>query len=143
MPVASRTRSVMPAMTLNVVSRFQPVPVGPGGLAPAALTADLGPAVRVELLTEHDVIGEHDPIDPHAVVEPRRREQPVPVFGRLGGVGDERGRELRRHGHTPVHPGVTGRGATVTDGIERFAPPRNTVSITPTRCSTSMSEPLR
>ena len=39
-------------------------------------------------------------------------------------------------------PRAVGRGATVTDGIDRLAPPRSTASTTDTSSSTSISEPL-
>ena len=38
---------------------------------------------------------------------------------------------------------ATGRGASVTDGTDSDAPPLSTASTTVTRCSTSMSEPVR
>ena len=128
--------------------RLEPVPVGAGGLAAPALTSDLGTRVGVELLTEHHVVREDEPVDADAVVQTRGVEQRAPACRRVVRVRDERRRELRercgrrRRRHAPAWS-ATGRGATVTDGIESVAPPLSTASTTATRCSTSISEPLR
>jgi ABC-type multidrug transport system ATPase subunit len=50
----------------------------------------------------------------------------------------------RRAEPPPAQNGGAGRrGVTVTEGSETLAPPRSTAWTTETRCSTSISEPLR
>ena len=110
--------------------RLEPVPVRSGGLAPAALAADLGTPVGVELLAEHDVVGEDEPVDRRRGRRgARSRASSLHPLGASARVRDERGRELR----ADSIDGATGRGATVTDGIESVAPPRSTASTTLTR----------
>jgi hypothetical protein len=92
------------------------------------------------------------------VGETRQRVEPVllaVVHGRLvtetpvhlGGIVEELLRErveldrVRRDGHERSLR--AGRGATVTDGIDRLAPPRSTASTTDTSSSTEIRLPLR
>ena len=54
--------------------RLEPVPVGPGRLLAAGLTADLGSGVRLEPFAEHDVVGHDEPVDARFVGDaPRSR----------------------------------------------------------------------
>ena len=91
------------------------------------------------------------------VGEARQRVEPVPlaeVDGRLVAeapvrlVGSlkyssENGSNSTGVGSTVMSCSLTfGRGATVTDGIDRLAPPRSTASTTEISSSTSISEPL-
>ena len=79
--------------------RLEPVPVGPGRLLAAGLTADLGSAVLLEPFAEHDVVGHDEPVDARFVGDARGVEQGLPGTGILGGERTHIDRELRlRHG---------------------------------------------
>ena len=58
-----RTRVVCAATRGEDGQRLEPVPVGTGRLATALDSPGLGPAVRLEVLAEHDVVGDDDPVD--------------------------------------------------------------------------------
>ena len=77
--------------------------VGSGRLLAAGLPADLGPAVLLESLAEHDVVGHDEPVDPGLVGDARGVEQRLPGTGVLRRVRRDPYRELR-HGAEPTLP---------------------------------------
>ena len=73
--------------------------VGTGRLLAAGLAADLGPAVLLEPLAEHDVVGHDEPVDAGLVGDARGVEQGLPGSGILG----------RRYDVTPIESWIIGR----------------------------------
>ena len=76
--------------------RLEPAAVGPGRLPAAGDAAELGLAVGLEVLAEHDVVGHHDPVDAGRLGGLRPVDEVPPVGGLVGGPVDERERQLWR-----------------------------------------------
>jgi len=76
--------------------------------ATAGLTADLGPSVFVEVLSEHDVIGDDEAIDPGPVEHTGLLEQRLPA-SRVG-------RRERRHAGRELNRGPRARARRRSSG---------------------------
>ena len=77
--------------------RLEPMTVGTGGLTPTALASDVRIPVRVELLTEHDVVGNDEAVDTDAVVHACGVEHRRPAAGHVGRVRERARRRAPRH----------------------------------------------
>ena len=66
-------------MTAERRQRLEPAAVGTGRLAAADDAAELGLAVGLEVLAEHDVIRHHDPVDARLLGGPGPVHQVAPV----------------------------------------------------------------
>ena len=117
---------------------------------PCALEHALPVAVR-----RHHVGEARERVEPVVLVEVHRclvAQAPVHLGGVVEVLVGERiecngrGRHARSSmlvARTVYSGAATGRGASVTEGTDSDAPPLSTASTTVTRCSTSMSEPVR
>ena len=117
MLVPSRIARVMPASTESVVSGSSQWPSGPVGCLPPACAADLGSAVLLEALAEHDVVGHDEPVDAGLVGDAAGSNRGCQVPGSSRGERRDPDGELRYMDAEPTLPPANARPGDV---MQRF-----------------------